>query len=70
MGFVLATFYVVVALSPLWLMAAQRMKSDMTVLFDTATGFALAAFAIMAVQPVLASRWKWIERPFGFDVVI
>ena len=70
MGFVLATFYIVVALSPLLFIAALRMKSDMTVLFDTATGFALAAFAIIAVQPVLSSRWRWIERPFGFDVVI
>ncbi len=70
MGNLLALIYVLATFSPLILIAALRMKSTMTVLFDTATGFALVAFAIIALQPVLSSRWKWVEKPFGFDVVI
>lgn len=70
MGFLLTLFYVVVALSPLLFVAAFRMQSEMTVLHDVATSFAFAAYGIIALQPVLASRWKWLEKPFGFDVVI
>jgi len=70
MGFILTLFYMVVALSPLLFVAGFRMQSEMTVLHDIATSLALAAYGIIALQPVLASRWKWIERPFGFDVII
>ncbi len=70
MGFILTLFYVVVALSPLLFVAAFRMQSEMTVLHDVATSFAFAAYGIIALQPALASRWKWLEKPFGFDVVI
>jgi predicted ferric reductase len=32
--------------------------------------FALAGFMILALQVLLASRFKWIERPFGLDILI
>ncbi|MEW6530790.1 MAG: ferredoxin reductase family protein [Thermodesulfobacteriota bacterium] len=70
MGALLAILYALVALSPLIFVALLRMKGEMTLMHEVATSLALAAYAIMALQPVLASRWKWIERPFGFDVVI
>jgi len=31
---------------------------------------ALVGFMILAMQPLLAGRFKWITRPFGFDIVI
>jgi predicted ferric reductase len=40
------------------------------VLFDMGRGAAMAAFAILMLQPVLAGRFKAAERPFGFDIVI
>lgn len=70
MGPVLAALYAIVAVSPLVILAIIRLKGDMTLLHETGTSIAFAAYALVALQPVLASRWKWIERPFGFDVVI
>jgi predicted ferric reductase len=32
--------------------------------------FALLGFGILVLQFLLASRFKWIERPFGLDIVI
>lgn len=31
--------------------------------------FALLAFAILAMQFVLSARFRWVERPFGLDVL-
>ncbi|MBD3163202.1 MAG: oxidoreductase, partial [Candidatus Latescibacteria bacterium] len=31
---------------------------------------ALAGYMILLLQGVLASRWKWVERPFGLDMVL
>jgi predicted ferric reductase len=70
MGALLAILYALVALSPLIFVSFLWMKGEMTLMHEVATSLAFAAYAIMALQPVLASRWKWIERPFGFDVVI
>ncbi len=31
---------------------------------------AIAGFMMLLLQPILSGRFKWINRPFGFDVVI
>lgn len=68
-GVVLAALYCLIALSPLLGVAILRMKGDMTLMHETGTSLAFAAYGIMALQPVLVSRWKWVERPFGLDVL-
>ncbi|MCA1960168.1 MAG: ferric reductase-like transmembrane domain-containing protein [Desulfomonile sp.] len=68
-GMALAALYCLISLSPLLGVAVLRMKSDMTVMHDVGTSTAFAAYGIMALQPVLVSRWKWVERPFGLDVL-
>jgi len=68
-GVVLAALYCLLTLSPLVGVALLRMKSDMTVMHDVGTNMAFAAYGIMALQPLLVSRWKWVERPFGLDVL-
>ncbi|MBN2586408.1 MAG: ferredoxin reductase family protein [Candidatus Fermentibacteraceae bacterium] len=39
--------------------------------FDITTGIGLVlgltGFAVLALQPVLSARFRWIERPFGLD---
>lgn len=39
-------------------------------LVNAAKNLALMAFAILILQAVLAARFKWLSRPFGFDIVI
>lgn len=69
MGTLLVAFYALVALSPLLVVAALWMKGEMTLMHETATSAAFAAYGIIALQPVLVARWKWLERPFGLDVM-
>jgi predicted ferric reductase len=69
MGAILAGLYIVVALSPILVMAALWMKGEMTLMHETGTSAAFAAYGIIALQPVLVARWKWLERPFGMDVM-
>ena len=40
------------------------------VLRETAKCFGLAGFMILALQFYLAARFKWIEAPFGLDILI
>jgi predicted ferric reductase len=40
------------------------------ILFDMGRAAAMAAFAMLMLQPVLAGRCKAAERPFSFDSVI
>ena len=37
---------------------------------DLALGCGLVGFAILTLQVVLASRFKWLDSPFGLDVVM
>lgn len=69
MAFISAVFYAVMVLSPLIALAAIRLQGDMSLMHETGTGAAFAAYGIIALQPVLIARWKWIERPFGMDVL-
>lgn len=69
MGSILAVLYSVVVLSPLIVVAALWMKGEMSLIHETGTSAAFAAYGIIALQPVLVARWKWIERLFGMDVL-
>jgi predicted ferric reductase len=68
-GVVLVIVYVIAVLSPLLLVTALGLHSPNDTAYEVARSFALVAFAILALQPLLAARLKWIERPFGMDMV-
>lgn len=39
-------------------------------LTELGRNFALMAFVLLIIQFIIAARIKWIERPFGFDILI
>jgi predicted ferric reductase len=49
----------------LLLVAALRIHSPNLLVYEIARSFGLAGFVILALQPVMVARIKWIERPFG-----
>jgi predicted ferric reductase len=45
-------------------------SSEKAFVVEMAKGLALMAFVVLMLQPILAARIKWMERPFGYDIVI
>ena len=64
------TFYMAFVLAPLFLAALFKPVTHNGFLYEIGRGFALISFMVLNFQPLLASRLKWIERPFGLDIVI
>ena len=64
------TFYMAFVLAPLFLAALLKPVTNNGFLYEIGRGFALISFIVLNFQPLLASRLKWIERPFGLDIVI
>jgi len=62
--------YVLFVLSPLVVAAAAKPFTDKPFLYEIGRGAALMGFMILMLQPVLASRFKWIESSFGLDILI
>jgi predicted ferric reductase len=69
LGVVLVIAYVIIVISPLLLVTALGLHSPNELPYEIARSFALSAFAILCLQPVLTARLKWIERPFGMDIL-
>ncbi len=69
-GFLRIVLYTVIVLVPLLLAALYKPATDNGFLYEVGRGFALISFMVLNFQPLLASRFKWIERPFGLDIVI
>ena len=69
-GFLRIVLYTVIVLVPLLLAALYKPATDDGFLYEVGRGFALISFMVLNFQPLLASRFKWIERPFGLDIVI
>lgn len=63
------SLYLFIVIIPL-VLALVFGPQDKNLLYNTARGFALTAITILALQAVLAGRFKWITRAFGFDIVI
>ncbi len=61
--------YVVVAVSPA-VVALLAAPSGHGFLLDLALASGLIGFALLTLQAVLASRFKWLDYPFGLDVVM
>lgn len=61
--------YVIIVLSPLILVALVRPPTDHGFIHTVGKNLALVGFTILALQFVVSARLKWIERPFGLNVL-
>jgi predicted ferric reductase len=61
--------YVVLVLTPLIIVGVVRPKSDHGFIYTTGKNLALVGFTILALQFVLSARLKWVERPFGLNLL-
>jgi predicted ferric reductase len=61
--------YVIIVLSPLILVALVRPPTDHGFIHTVGKNLALVGFTILALQFVVSARLKWIERPFGMNML-
>ena len=61
--------YLLLLVLPLVIVTAYSLPPPDLFAYNLGRAFALAAFVIMALQFPLASRLKWIERPFGLNLI-
>ncbi|MEQ2009415.1 MAG: ferredoxin reductase family protein [Limisphaerales bacterium] len=61
--------YAAIVVSPLILVALFRPLTDHSFIYTVGKNLALVGFTILAMQFVLSARLKWIERPFGLNVL-
>ena len=69
LGRLLFVGYVLVAVSPLVLAWLIRPRPGHSFLLNLALACAMVGFALVVLQVVLTSRFRWIDYPFGLDVV-
>jgi predicted ferric reductase len=69
-GLLLCAAYPVLILTPLFLIAIASPKSHRAPIAEMGVGCALVAFTMLALQFVIAARLRWLEAPFGLDVVL
>lgn len=65
----LAGLFFLAVVAPLILVLLATPFTDHSFLYELGKAFALTGFMILVLQFVLSSRRKWIERPFGLDIV-
>lgn len=63
------TLYVLIVIGPLFALALTS-RTYYGFISELGRSVALIGFMMLALQPFLAGRFKWIERVFGFDIVI
>ncbi|HMB31183.1 MAG TPA: ferric reductase-like transmembrane domain-containing protein, partial [Desulfohalobiaceae bacterium] len=61
--------YIFIVTLPVWL-STWLVKGAEGLVMDVGRNLALIGFMILALQFLLAARVKWIERAFGFDILI
>jgi predicted ferric reductase len=69
-GAVLCTAYPFLILTPLLVFAFLSAAFHRALAAEIGLACALVAFPILALQFVVAARWRWIEAPFGLDVLL
>jgi predicted ferric reductase len=67
---VLVVLYILVVAFPLILAVIFNPGYGGSFFYGLGKNFALVGLAIISYQILLAGRFKWIERPFGFDILI
>lgn len=68
-GLLRIILYAVLASLGLWL-AVFRGTPEGDPWYEIGRSFALLGFLILVLQFILAARSKWIERPFGLDILL
>lgn len=66
----LVAAYVVLAGLPLGLALLASPRTGQSFLYELGKGAALVGFALLALQVALGARFKFVDRPFGLDVVM
>jgi predicted ferric reductase len=66
----LITLYVFIISLPLVLAFIMNPGYGGSLFYEIGKSFVLIGITILTFQILLAGRFKWIERPFGFDVLI
>ena len=61
--------YAVILLIPVFI-ASLWHKTPEGIVYQTGRNFALLGFMILTLQVILAGRFKWVEKPFGLDILI
>jgi predicted ferric reductase len=61
--------YIIAVITPLVLAAVLRPQAAGSLVYELGRNFALLAFTILALQFVVSARLKWMERPFGLDMI-
>lgn len=59
--------YLILVFSPLIVRDLTGGRYGSNFIAGTGLALGLTGFAILALQPLLSSRFKWLERPFGLD---
>jgi predicted ferric reductase len=60
--------YLALILAPFMVVTVFHLKTEDVYLYNLGRCFAQLAFAIIVLQVVLASRLRWVERPFGLNL--
>ncbi len=61
--------YLLAVSAPLGFALAAQRETGHPLVQELAKSVALCGYAILALQPVLAARYRWLERPFGLDAL-
>jgi predicted ferric reductase len=69
-GALLCAAYPLLILTPLAVLAIASPSSPRTFIAEIGVDSAVVAFAILALQFVISARLRWVEAPFGLDVVL
>ncbi|EGJ48611.1 ferredoxin reductase family protein [Desulfocurvibacter africanus] len=69
-GLLLLLLYIVVLGSPLALSATLAHEASSSFLYELGRGLALSGATLLLLQVVLAARLKWVERPYGLDMLL
>lgn len=69
-GALLCAAYPILILTPIFLIAIASPKSHRAPIAEIGADCALIGFTMLALQFVIAARLRWLEAPFGLDVVL
>ncbi len=63
------TLYVLIVVGPLAVLDLTS-RTYYGLVSELGRSMAILGFMMLALQPIVAGRFRWIERAFGFDIVI
>jgi predicted ferric reductase len=69
-GLLRVILYAAIVAAPLVLAGIFRTETDHGFLFELGKSLGLLGFGMLGLQFVLAARLKWLNRPFGLDMVL